>query len=110
MSTTLVSGPVRFRQQGNLIELAHDIACLQVMIVNVFFAGEPRQKKWVLVDAGMPYTAARIRRAAEMRFGRGARPEAIVLTHGHFDHVGALRELAEQWDVPVYAHELEVPY
>jgi glyoxylase-like metal-dependent hydrolase (beta-lactamase superfamily II) len=33
-----------------------------------------------------------------------------VLTHGHFDHVGALEDLAETWDVPVYAHELELPY
>jgi glyoxylase-like metal-dependent hydrolase (beta-lactamase superfamily II) len=32
------------------------------------------------------------------------------MTHGHFDHVGALRDLAEHWDVPIYAHELELPY
>jgi glyoxylase-like metal-dependent hydrolase (beta-lactamase superfamily II) len=32
------------------------------------------------------------------------------MTHGHFDHVGALRELAEAWDVPIWAHELELPY
>jgi hypothetical protein len=31
-------------------------------------------------------------------------------THGHFDHVGAREKLAEKWDVPIYAHELEVPY
>jgi glyoxylase-like metal-dependent hydrolase (beta-lactamase superfamily II) len=33
-----------------------------------------------------------------------------VLTHGHFDHVGALHALLEHWDVPVYAHPLELPY
>jgi glyoxylase-like metal-dependent hydrolase (beta-lactamase superfamily II) len=33
-----------------------------------------------------------------------------VLTHGHFDHVGCLQKLAEKWDVPIYAHALEVPY
>jgi glyoxylase-like metal-dependent hydrolase (beta-lactamase superfamily II) len=33
-----------------------------------------------------------------------------VLTHGHFDHVGALPELAEKWNVPIYAHSLEHPY
>jgi glyoxylase-like metal-dependent hydrolase (beta-lactamase superfamily II) len=32
------------------------------------------------------------------------------MTHGHFDHVGALERLAEEWDVPVYAHRLERPY
>jgi len=32
------------------------------------------------------------------------------MTHGHFDHVGGLKHLAREWDVPIYAHELEMPY
>jgi len=48
-----------------------------------------------------------IEEAAAARFGAGARPAAIVLTHGHFDHVGAARELAAKWDSPVYAHPRE---
>jgi glyoxylase-like metal-dependent hydrolase (beta-lactamase superfamily II) len=32
------------------------------------------------------------------------------MTHGHFDHVGALEELAARWDATIYAHELERPY
>jgi glyoxylase-like metal-dependent hydrolase (beta-lactamase superfamily II) len=35
---------------------------------------------------------------------------AIVLTHGHFDHAGNANTLARLWDVPVYAHALEMPY
>jgi glyoxylase-like metal-dependent hydrolase (beta-lactamase superfamily II) len=64
----------------------------------------------VLVDAGLGISAERIRRAAADRFGSGSRPAAIILTHGHFDHVGAVRDLAEEWDVPVYAHHLEAPF
>ncbi|HYU35196.1 MAG TPA: Uma2 family endonuclease [Thermoanaerobaculia bacterium] len=47
--------------------------------------------------------SARILRAAEDLFGDQP-PAAIVLTHGHFDHRSSARQLAEHWDVPVYAH------
>lgn len=64
----------------------------------------------MLVDAGLRGTAKRIIAMAESIFGPGTKPAAIVLTHGHFDHVGALEELLKVWDVPVYAHPLELPY
>lgn len=34
----------------------------------------------------------------------GLRPEAILLTHAHFDHVGAVAHLVEALELPVYLH------
>ena len=92
--------------------VAGDLAYLRTAIVNVIFWGRPQagDRDWVLVDAGIAGSAAAIASSAERYFGPESRPSAIVLTHGHFDHVGGLPDLAEAWDVPIYAHELEFPY
>jgi glyoxylase-like metal-dependent hydrolase (beta-lactamase superfamily II) len=87
--------------------IATDVEGLRIAFVNVFGVRH-RAGSWTLIDAGLPFSDSRIRRWAEERFG-GA-PLAIILTHGHFDHVSAAAELADHWDVPIYAHPLEAPY
>lgn len=92
------------------IQVLPDIYCYTVQIVNIVFVGNPDTDDFVLVDAGMPESASEIISVMEEKFGGNKRPRAIILTHGHFDHVGAIIELVEHWQVPVYAHELEIPY
>jgi glyoxylase-like metal-dependent hydrolase (beta-lactamase superfamily II) len=94
--------------KGAVQEVQTDIAYRRLGIVNVVFLGTA--DRWVLVDAGLSGTASFIRSAAEGRFGRNVPPAAIILTHGHFDHVGAVQELADGWQVPIFAHPLEQPY
>ena len=93
-------------------QVTPDVLLLEFPFVNTFIVGTPNANngEWVLVGAGMAHTGKDIIKAAEGRFGKGSQPKAIILTHGHFDHVGAIMELLNQWNVPVYAHELELPY
>ena len=52
---------------------------------------------------------------AQMVESSKAKPVAILLTHGHFDHIGAVDELRKKYNIKVYAADaekdlLESPY
>lgn len=102
--------PVTSIESGTGEEVLPDLFRQTIQIVNVCFVGHAGADDWVLVDAGMPRSADAIIEAAEKRFGVNNAPQGIVLTHGHFDHVGALIELVDYWNVPVYAHVEELPF
>jgi glyoxylase-like metal-dependent hydrolase (beta-lactamase superfamily II) len=101
--------PMTSAANGNGVEVKPDLYYYTNQIVNVIMVGSPGGE-WVLIDAGMPKCGAEIKDVAEERFGKGSRPECIILTHGHFDHVGGLVYLLGEWQVPVYAHPSEFPY
>ncbi len=35
-------------------------------------------------------------------------PCAILLTHGHYDHIGGVNAIVENFNIPVYAHQKEI--
>jgi glyoxylase-like metal-dependent hydrolase (beta-lactamase superfamily II) len=88
-------------------DVAAGVRGLRIAFVNVFAITHP-DGSWTLIDAGLPFTASAIQNWTK-RFSDTA-PNAIVLTHGHFDHVSAARDLADVWNVSIYAHPLESPY
>ncbi|WP_324676777.1 MBL fold metallo-hydrolase [Hymenobacter sp. GOD-10R] len=102
--------------RGNTPALQHvapGVWALRNVFVNLFYVRDPEAPAgpWALIDAGLPGSAPKVLDKATFLFGEDNPPAAIVLTHGHFDHVGALHTLVERWpDVPVYAHPLELPY
>lgn len=61
-----------------------------------------------LVDAGIPKMAKGILKYIE---NLDAGPlQQILLTHGHADHVGSINSVVSTNKVPIYAHEIEIPY
>ncbi|MFZ3577579.1 MBL fold metallo-hydrolase [Virgibacillus sp. DJP39] len=102
--------PMTSITSGTGSEVLNDVYYYTDQIVNICFIGTPESGDWVLLDAGMPKATPEIKSVVVDRFGRESRPSAIILTHGHFDHVGGLVDLVDEWEVPVYAHELEIPY
>jgi glyoxylase-like metal-dependent hydrolase (beta-lactamase superfamily II) len=102
--------PATSVKSGESVEVVPGIVYHTIQIVNICLIGDPNTGDFVLVDAGMPGSAEDIISVSEKYFGAGSRPKAIILTHGHFDHVGAVIELVKHWQVPVYAHELELPH
>jgi glyoxylase-like metal-dependent hydrolase (beta-lactamase superfamily II) len=92
-------------------EVTPDILVMNFTIVTACLVDNANNTdEWVLVDTGLENSADFILKCVEKRFGKNSRPQAIILTHGHFDHVGSVIKLSESWDVPVYIHQLEMPY
>lgn len=93
-------------------EILPDILLMNFTIVNAALVGDPgdQTNRYVLLDTGLENSADFILQCVQDRFGMDSRPQAIILTHGHFDHVGSVIKLSELWDVPVYIHQLEMPY
>ncbi len=89
-------------------EIANEVAIVPLTIANVYLVGT--KNLWYLVDSGLAGDVKKIRKAVAARFGAQAKPAAIVLTHGHVDHAGSALALADEWNVPVRAARLEMPY
>ena len=66
---------------------------------NSYLIVDEQSRRAVLVDPGdeAPRIIGMVRDA-------GVTPDAIWLTHGHLDHVGAIAAIKREWTLPVFLH------
>ena len=69
---------------------------------NCYYAFNEMTKECVIIDP-----AAEFERIEERILKLGAKPVAILLTHGHFDHIMAVDKLRNRYNIKVYANTLE---
>lgn len=82
-------------------EVAEGIHWLEHAHVNVYFVEQ--DGRVMIVDAGLPGIWPRIQKALrELDFEDSV--VALVLTHGHFDHVGVAARLRNQYRLPILVH------
>ncbi|MBR3811721.1 MAG: MBL fold metallo-hydrolase [Agathobacter sp.] len=69
---------------------------------NCYIVINDETKECFIIDPG-----ASGKQLAERIRQDGLTPVAIFLTHGHFDHAGGAADLADEFDIKIYAHEAE---
>ncbi len=71
-----------------------------ILGTNCYLVSNEETKEMVIVDPG----GVSKRMMAYIQ-EEGLKPQAILLTHGHFDHIMGIDALLEAWEMPVYVHE-----
>ena len=69
---------------------------------NAYIVFEEGQRECAIIDPGDD--AWKINKALE---DLDLLPTHILITHGHFDHIGAVGEICEKWGSKVYIHQSE---
>ncbi len=88
-------------------ELTTSIIPIQILNVRVFLI--QAQTGWVLVDTGLPLLQNQIKRALKTLGVSPADIRAILLTHGHLDHIGGLAYLKEISGAEIICHQSLAP-
>lgn len=86
--------PMTSVKNGKGLTVLNDLYQFTIQIVNIHCVSH--KENFILVNTGMPKMSKSLVNAIERHFGSGFQPQAIVLTHGHFDHVDSIIELLKK--------------
>jgi glyoxylase-like metal-dependent hydrolase (beta-lactamase superfamily II) len=91
--------------QKNVVDRIHQVTDA---FTNWFIVEDGPGGALTIVDTGFPRSWSSLHDALRQLKRDRADIESIVLTHGHFDHMGFAKRAQEELGVPLYAHEKEV--
>ena len=83
-------------------ELKVDFKIVGPVQTNCYFDMNMERKERIIVDPG-----EEAEKINDYMTKKGIKPVAILLTHGHFDHIGAVEELKSRYNIEVYADKEE---
>jgi len=74
-------------------------------LMNCYIIGCEKTRACAIIDPGGSFSVI-----DEKIIDLGLEPKMILLTHGHSDHIGAVQELKDKYNIPVYIHELDAEF
>lgn len=87
--------------------VADGVHCVEDSYVNWFIVED--DDGLTIIDAGLPTSWASLQQALGDLGKQLDDIQALVLTHGHFDHLGFAEQLRSEVGVPIYIHDNDVP-
>jgi hydroxyacylglutathione hydrolase len=87
--------------------MATRIDTVRVGVTNTYLL---RDRGAVLIDPGSPGKAGAVLRKLQARVGEMPHIDLIVVTHAHFDHIGAARGVREATGAPLAVHPGDVAW
>lgn len=79
--------------------IVKQVLLCEILTTNAYFYIDEKTKHGFLVDP-----AAEPEKLLKIIKENGWTIEKILITHGHFDHIGAVEKLAKELDIPYYIH------
>ena len=95
-------------RQGDVVQVAEAVFWVRGTLVNWYLLEDGRDL--TLVDTGYPGDADDVEASIALT---GHRPEdlrAVLITHAHTGHLGAVDRLHARYGIPAYADPVEVPH